>query len=223
MPKGVEHLARHYSVAELRRVLSEVAGRPMVVQRDASPAAVRFAARPDVASLATRGPLTPDHVIRTKRVALVGRDVAGYAAEYEAYVERNRHRARTDLTSLDPAPRVVVDPDLGVLSAGPTVADARIAGDIYRHTIPPNASTPARSAARWASASVTSATTGSQPGADDTSATEGDTSTATTHAPSASSRSAQARPIPDAAPVTTPTIPVNRGGVPLLASLACQE
>ncbi|MEZ5139223.1 MAG: bifunctional aldolase/short-chain dehydrogenase [Acidimicrobiales bacterium] len=122
-------------LAELRRVMSEVAGRPLVVQRDASPAARRFATRADVGSLATRGPLTPDHVIRTKRVPLVGRDVAGFAAEYEAYVERNRHRARTELTPLDPAPRVVVDPELGVLTAGPTVADARIASDIYRHTI----------------------------------------------------------------------------------------
>ncbi len=122
-------------LAELRRLLSEVAGRPMVVQRDASPTARRFAARADVASLATRGPLTPDHVIRTKRVALVGRDVEGYADGYRAYVERNRHRARTEITALDPAPRVVVDPDLGVLTAGPTVGDARIAADIYRHTI----------------------------------------------------------------------------------------
>ncbi len=122
-------------LAELRRLMSEVAGRPLVVQRDTSPSALRFAARPDVADLADRGPLTPDHVIRTKRVALVGRDVAGYAAEYEAYVERNRDRARTPITPLDPAPRVVVDAELGVLTAGPTVADARIASDIYRHTI----------------------------------------------------------------------------------------
>jgi rhamnose utilization protein RhaD (predicted bifunctional aldolase and dehydrogenase)/NAD(P)-dependent dehydrogenase (short-subunit alcohol dehydrogenase family) len=124
------------ALAELRRQMSEVAGRPLVVERDASPAATRFARRPDVADLATRGPLTPDHVIRTKRTALVGRDVAAYAAAYEAYVERNRHRARTEITPLDPAPRIVVDPELGVLAAGPTIGDARIAADIYRHTIP---------------------------------------------------------------------------------------
>jgi NAD(P)-dependent dehydrogenase (short-subunit alcohol dehydrogenase family) len=124
------------ALVELRRQMSEVAGRPLIVERDASPAAARFAARPDVADLATRGPLTPDHVIRTKRTALVGRDVAAYAAAYEAYVERNRHRARTPIAPLDPAPRIVVDPELGVLAAGPTVADARIAADVYRHTIP---------------------------------------------------------------------------------------
>jgi rhamnose utilization protein RhaD (predicted bifunctional aldolase and dehydrogenase)/NAD(P)-dependent dehydrogenase (short-subunit alcohol dehydrogenase family) len=123
------------ALAELRRQLSEVAGRPLIVERDGSPTATRFAARPDVADLATRGPLTPDHVIRTKRTALVGRDVAAYAAGYEAYVERNRHRARTPIAPLDPAPRIVVDPELGVLAAGPTIGDARIAADIYRHTI----------------------------------------------------------------------------------------
>jgi rhamnose utilization protein RhaD (predicted bifunctional aldolase and dehydrogenase)/NAD(P)-dependent dehydrogenase (short-subunit alcohol dehydrogenase family) len=124
------------ALAELRRQLSEVAGRPLIVERDGSPAAFRFATRADVADLATRGPLTPDHVIRTKRTALVGRDVAVYAARYQAYVERNRHRARTAISPLDPAPRIVVDPELGVLAAGPTIGDARIAADIYRHTIP---------------------------------------------------------------------------------------
>jgi rhamnose utilization protein RhaD (predicted bifunctional aldolase and dehydrogenase)/NAD(P)-dependent dehydrogenase (short-subunit alcohol dehydrogenase family) len=123
-------------LAELRRLMSEVAGRPLVVRRDASAEAVRFAGRPDVADLATRGPLTPDHVIRTKRVPLVGRDVERFAADYRAYVERNRSRARTAITPLDAAPRVVVDPEWGVLTAGPTVDDARIAADIYRHTIP---------------------------------------------------------------------------------------
>lgn len=123
-------------LADLRRQMSEVAGRPLVVARDTSAVARRFAARPDVASLATRGPLTPDHVIRTKRVPMVGRDVSAFAADYRAYVARNRHRARTEITPLDPAPRVVLDPELGVLTAGPTVADAHIARDIYRHTIP---------------------------------------------------------------------------------------
>jgi NAD(P)-dependent dehydrogenase (short-subunit alcohol dehydrogenase family) len=124
------------ALAELRREMSQIAGRPLIVERDGSPAAARFARRDDVADLATRGPLTPDHVIRTKRTALVGRDVAAYARHYEAYVERNRHRARTAIAPLDPAPRIVVDPELGVLAAGPTIADARIAADIYRHTMP---------------------------------------------------------------------------------------
>jgi NAD(P)-dependent dehydrogenase (short-subunit alcohol dehydrogenase family) len=37
---------------------------------------------------------------------------------------------------LDPAPRVVLDQELGMLCAGPTAADAEIAADIYHHTMP---------------------------------------------------------------------------------------
>ncbi|MDH3705096.1 MAG: bifunctional aldolase/short-chain dehydrogenase [Acidimicrobiia bacterium] len=123
-------------LADLRRTMSEVAGRPLVVQRHTDASVRRFVARPDVADLATRGPLTPDHVIRTKRVPMIGRDVHAYAEQYSAYVARNADRARTELRELDGAPRVVLDPELGMLTAGPTVGAAQIAADIYHHTIP---------------------------------------------------------------------------------------
>jgi rhamnose utilization protein RhaD (predicted bifunctional aldolase and dehydrogenase)/NAD(P)-dependent dehydrogenase (short-subunit alcohol dehydrogenase family) len=123
-------------LADLRRTLSEVAGAPMVVERHTDDEVRRYVARPDLASVADRGPLTPDHVIRTKRVPLVGRDLAAYADDYRAYVKANRDRARGELTELDPAPRVVLDPELGMLTAGRTAKDARIAADIYHHTMP---------------------------------------------------------------------------------------
>ncbi len=123
------------TLADLRSAISEVAGTPMIVSRHTGERARRFVSRPDLASLATRGPLTPDHVIRTKRIPLVGRDVNRFAADYVAYYDRNSERGGTQLTMLDPAPRVVVDPELGVLTAGRTLADADIAADIYHHTI----------------------------------------------------------------------------------------
>ncbi len=58
-------------IAELRRLMSEVAGRPLIVQRDTAEPVMAFVARPDLADVATRGPVTPDHVIRTKRVPMV--------------------------------------------------------------------------------------------------------------------------------------------------------
>jgi rhamnose utilization protein RhaD (predicted bifunctional aldolase and dehydrogenase)/NAD(P)-dependent dehydrogenase (short-subunit alcohol dehydrogenase family) len=120
-------------LAGLRRSISDAAGRPMIVSRHTEADVRRFVARPDLSSLATRGPLTPDHVARTKRTPLVGRDVAGFAREYVAYFERHAHEG---LTMLDPAPRVVLQPELGLLTAGASARDARIAADIYRHTIP---------------------------------------------------------------------------------------
>ena len=122
-------------LARLRREISDVAGAPMVVSRHDNPTVRAFLSRPDLASLATRGPLTPDHVIRTKRLPLLGRDVAGYARQYEEYFAAHRERRGSTLTMLDAAPRVVLDPELGMLSVGRRAADADIATDIYAHTI----------------------------------------------------------------------------------------
>jgi rhamnose utilization protein RhaD (predicted bifunctional aldolase and dehydrogenase)/NAD(P)-dependent dehydrogenase (short-subunit alcohol dehydrogenase family) len=123
------------TLARLRREISDIAGTPMVVSRHDGPAVRAFVSRPDLASLATRGPLTPDHVIRTKRLPLLGRDVAAYARAYAEYFAAHHHRRGEPLTMLDAAPRVVLDPELGMLSAGPRAADAGIAAEIYAHTI----------------------------------------------------------------------------------------
>ncbi|MHB8536590.1 MAG: bifunctional aldolase/short-chain dehydrogenase [Candidatus Dormibacteria bacterium] len=122
-------------VAALRRELSEVAGAPMILHVDDAPDALSFANRADVSVMAQQGPATPDHVIRTKRLPMVGRDVATYARDYERYFVANAHRSGAPLRMLDAAPRVVVDPRMGVVSAGRSAADASVAADIYRHTI----------------------------------------------------------------------------------------
>ncbi|MFG1955005.1 bifunctional aldolase/short-chain dehydrogenase [Micromonospora sp. NPDC048830] len=122
-------------LARLRREVSTAAGAPMVLSRYEDLAVRAFLDRPDLAAVATRGPLTPDHVLRTKRVPLIGTDVTGYADDYRRYVEQHRARARTALTVLDPAPRVILDPELGMLTAGRRAAEALMARDIYRHTV----------------------------------------------------------------------------------------
>jgi NAD(P)-dependent dehydrogenase (short-subunit alcohol dehydrogenase family) len=108
----------------------------MVARRVETGAARRFAARPDVAEIATRGPLTPDHVIRTKPVPLVAdgdweREVEQYASRYSDYFARH---AVSGLSCLDPAPRWAVWKDRGVVAFG---ASAKAAGeviDIARHS-----------------------------------------------------------------------------------------
>ncbi|MGH2467889.1 MAG: SDR family oxidoreductase, partial [Candidatus Limnocylindrales bacterium] len=121
--------------AQLRRSISEAAGAPLITSRHLEPDVRAFLTRPDLETISQQGPATPDHVIRTKRLPLLGRDVAGYIAAYEAYVERNRGRARAELTPIDPAPRVVLDPELGLLSAGRRAGEADIAAEVYRHLI----------------------------------------------------------------------------------------
>lgn len=127
--------ALRLALATLRRDAARAAGFPLllVAQRDAR--SLDFARRPDLAVLTQQGPATPDHVIRTKRTPLLGRDVAAYVAAYQTYFEEHAPRARDKKTMLDPAPRVVIDPELGVCALGRSAKDAGIVADIYRHTI----------------------------------------------------------------------------------------
>ncbi|MGH7016983.1 MAG: SDR family oxidoreductase, partial [Caulobacteraceae bacterium] len=99
--------------------------------------------------LAQRGVATPDHVIRTKRVPLVvpplGPDaaawrkaasaaLAAFVAEYQAYFNRNAARAASPhglaKTPLDPLPRVLAIPGLGLIGIGRNAKAAGIAADI---------------------------------------------------------------------------------------------
>jgi rhamnose utilization protein RhaD (predicted bifunctional aldolase and dehydrogenase)/NAD(P)-dependent dehydrogenase (short-subunit alcohol dehydrogenase family) len=127
--------AARADVAALRAAVSRAAGFPMVLSVHADPRSLAFARRPDVAALSQQGPATPDHVIRTKRVPLLGRDVEAYAAAYRRYFEDHAPSARERKTMLDPAPRVVLDPELGVCTAGRTAKDAAVVFDIYAHTM----------------------------------------------------------------------------------------
>jgi len=128
-------------LATIRQEVSQVAGFPVIMATHSDPQCLAFARRPDVAQLALQGCATPDHVIRTKRVPLIGRDVARYAEEYRRYFEEHAGQAGGSgasgppLVMLDPAPRIILDPELGMLAIGRTARDAAIAEEIYRHTI----------------------------------------------------------------------------------------
>ncbi len=118
-------------LAQIRAEVSTLKGSPMVALLDRSD----FAALPNVESIATRGPLTPDHVIRTKRDACIiaePADVKAYGEAYRAYFERNNDGT---LTCLDPAPRWGVWKGVGTLAFGSNAKESGIIADIKRHTM----------------------------------------------------------------------------------------
>jgi rhamnose utilization protein RhaD (predicted bifunctional aldolase and dehydrogenase)/NAD(P)-dependent dehydrogenase (short-subunit alcohol dehydrogenase family) len=124
------------ALAKLRQAVSKVRGVPQIARLNASAEAVGYAGLPGVADFGTRGPLTPDHSIRTKRApAFIGEDVAaslsGFAEEYAAYFQRNA----SGQTMLDAAPRFAIWPNQGVVSFGDTVKDANIVADIAASTL----------------------------------------------------------------------------------------
>ena len=122
-------------LARLRREISACTGFPVVLAAHSDPKYLAFARRADVARISQQGPATPDHVIRTKRVPMLGRDVAAYAAAYREYFDRHAPSAKEPKTPLDPAPRVILDPAFGMGCVGRAAQDARIVRDIYDHTI----------------------------------------------------------------------------------------
>ncbi|HEX3554930.1 MAG TPA: bifunctional aldolase/short-chain dehydrogenase [Thermoanaerobaculia bacterium] len=126
------------AITRLRQEISKMAGFPLLLASRRSSRDVRsraFARRSDVAVVSQQGPATPDHVIRTKRLPLLGRDVAGYSSAYRDYFAEHAPHASSPKTILDPAPRVILDPELGLLTTGRTARDAAIAAEIYEHTM----------------------------------------------------------------------------------------
>ncbi len=97
------------------------------------------------------GVATPDHTIRTKNYPLIvpapeaGRldefkaavraAVERFAADYHAYFVRHNARQATAKRELDPMPRVILVPGLGLFGLGGHARDARIAADLAESTI----------------------------------------------------------------------------------------
>src|SRR5882672_6600836 len=125
--------------------------RRVVLEHRATDDLLALIAAPECASLAARGPLTPDHVIRTKPRPLFVPDPAledpealraqlakaidGYRAAYDAYFAEQVRAKGVTRTKLDPDPRVLLIPGVGIVCAGKTRKDAAIAADISEHTL----------------------------------------------------------------------------------------
>jgi NAD(P)-dependent dehydrogenase (short-subunit alcohol dehydrogenase family) len=105
----------------------------------------------ELASFSQRGVVTPDHIIRTKNKPLVvpppveGKldtfadalraEIAKFVADYDAYFARENKAAGNTKTKLDPMPRVVLVPGVGLFGLGRTVKDAAIAADLAENTV----------------------------------------------------------------------------------------
>lgn len=66
---------------------------------------------------------------------MLGRDVASYAQQYRAYFHTHEPAAKERKTMLDPAPRLILDQDLGLCCLGKSAKDVAIVHDIYEHTM----------------------------------------------------------------------------------------
>jgi NAD(P)-dependent dehydrogenase (short-subunit alcohol dehydrogenase family) len=123
-----------FRIERLRGALSK--SRAVILDLDDSEETLAFLARPDAARVTQIGAATPDHLLYTKRFPLfLDADVD---AALSAYIERYTawYRAHpSEFEMLDPNPRVVLVPGVGMFTAGKDARAARIVRDIYRHTM----------------------------------------------------------------------------------------
>jgi rhamnose utilization protein RhaD (predicted bifunctional aldolase and dehydrogenase)/NAD(P)-dependent dehydrogenase (short-subunit alcohol dehydrogenase family) len=130
---------------------TEGAWRRLVLEFRGSEAVRSFLDSADLDRVGQAGVVTPDHTIRTKNWPLVlphpeagklddfataARNAVGkFAAHYRQYFDRHNRRAAGIKRELDPLPRVVLVPGLGLFGLGRTKHDAAIAADIAEEWI----------------------------------------------------------------------------------------
>ena len=125
------------ALAKLRQKVSSVRNMATIANWNTSPVALQYSQTDNVADIATRGPLTPDHVIRTKRIPAILDNPAdfdaaidGYVSEYKAYFERNNQGE----TLLNPAPNFAIWKNKGAVSFGKAFKETKVTQDITEHT-----------------------------------------------------------------------------------------
>jgi rhamnose utilization protein RhaD (predicted bifunctional aldolase and dehydrogenase)/NAD(P)-dependent dehydrogenase (short-subunit alcohol dehydrogenase family) len=125
--------------------------RRFILEFRSSPAVLNYVNGAELGRYGRAGVATPDHTIRTKNYPLlvpapelsrldefkqaVHEAVARFAAEYRAYFACHNARQEVSKRELDPMPRVVLVPGLGLFGLGRSAKDARIAADIAESTV----------------------------------------------------------------------------------------
>ena len=144
----------HDLLPRLRGVLARAAHDPSergpILTVRGPDSVLAFLERRDAKKLVAIGCATPDHVIRTKPWPLfienpdyadldrlaerVAEEVRGYAKRYEAYVDEMSAKSGIAVKRLDPWPRVILLPGVGIVAVGRTLRDADAVADVYEHT-----------------------------------------------------------------------------------------
>ena len=130
---------------------SDGAWKRFVLDFRGSDAVMNFVNGAEVARYGQAGVVTPDHNIRIKNRPLVvaapeDGDLAGFKEQvrgavaafsdrYQNYFDRNNARVGGIKTMLDPMPRVVLVPGIGLFGLGRSKKDARIAADLAEAAI----------------------------------------------------------------------------------------
>jgi len=129
--------ADYLSLAQARQAASLHHKAPMLASWKMDSKNVGFSSLENIDDIATRGPLTPDHTLQTKRTPAILADnpsegVNTFAEDYLKYFEKNNDGS---LSCLDPAPRYAVWKGKGTVVFSANTKKKKIISDMVEHTI----------------------------------------------------------------------------------------
>ena len=139
---AIVHITHNYvhsdcDIARVVKVLSEYKGHEVHISINQTPLAGFYASHENLREFASRGVLTPEHIIRTKRVPLIMEDtdliggIERYMKTYEEYFNKYENSEMM----LNAAPNYMIIKNLAVISFGKSRKEAAIVNDIVEHTM----------------------------------------------------------------------------------------
>jgi rhamnose utilization protein RhaD (predicted bifunctional aldolase and dehydrogenase) len=126
------------NIIEIGISFIKIKGSDSITIKNQSEIAKNFASQKNLKTFATRGVLTPEHILRTKRVPLVleeGDDLENKITEYTENYKKYFKTFAKDEIMLDPNPNWIVLENFGIISFGKTQKEAQIIDDIVTHTM----------------------------------------------------------------------------------------
>ena len=124
-------------IAKISNTMREYKGGEVHIAINQTPLAAFYASQENLREFASRGVLTPEHIIRTKRLPLImeDTDLIGGIERYMAAYKEYFNKYATDEVMLNPAPNYMIIKNLAVVSFGRTRKEAKVIYDIVEHTM----------------------------------------------------------------------------------------
>jgi len=127
---------REFDVVQLKNIIEIEKGCEIVMKINQTPLALHYASQNKLYMRATRGVLTPEHIIRTKRVPVIINDnieeaVEKYVVDYKNYFDAYAN----DEIMLNSAPNYAVIKNFGVVLFGKSEKESNVLNDVVEHTM----------------------------------------------------------------------------------------
>jgi len=131
------HVKSEVDIEKLKMLIEKAKGHEVTLHVNQSALALNYASAENLSKFATRGVLTPEHIIRTKRVPLIVENesletsIENFKTEYKNYFDE----FSKDEICLNTAPNYAVIKEFGIVTFGKNEKETLILNDIVEHTM----------------------------------------------------------------------------------------